>query len=164
MSRYHHVLHYHPAFLAGIGVLGLQSVLLTLGALLSPLLPGMAPWVLGLWLVKAAIEHVGMGVGTAQWGRRDLWGLTTLWWSLLHPAFIATAAAVMYLRRHRPELDRPFTTPLVWLIAPAAILGCVYLFTSLTAKTIVFFFAWNAVGVVVYLIYGRGRSNLATAR
>lgn len=79
-------------------------------------------------------------------------------------AFIATAAAVMYLRRHRPELDRPFTTPLVWLIAPAAILGCVYLFTSLTANTIAFFFAWNVVGVVVYLIYGRGRSNLAVSR
>jgi APA family basic amino acid/polyamine antiporter len=79
-------------------------------------------------------------------------------------AFIATAAAVMYLRTKRPELDRPFTTPLVWLIAPAAILGCVYLFTSLTAKTIAFFCAWNVVGVVVYLIYGRGRSNLAVSR
>lgn len=77
-------------------------------------------------------------------------------------AFVATAAAVMWLRVKRPEIDRPFTTPVVWLIAPAAILGCLYLFTSLTAKTIQFFFAWNAFGVVVYLLYARTRSRLAT--
>jgi APA family basic amino acid/polyamine antiporter len=76
-------------------------------------------------------------------------------------AFIATALAVMVLRRTRPELERPFTTPVVWLIGPAAVLGCAYLFTSLSAKTITFFFAWNAVGVVVYLLYGRAKSRLA---
>ncbi|HEX3701583.1 MAG TPA: amino acid permease [Phenylobacterium sp.] len=78
-------------------------------------------------------------------------------------AFIATACAVMVLRRRAPELPRPFTTPLVWLIAPAAVAGCVYLFTSLQAKTMVFFFAWNVVGVVVYLLYGRAKSVLAAA-
>ncbi|MFC3071429.1 amino acid permease [Phenylobacterium soli] len=78
-------------------------------------------------------------------------------------AFIATACAVMALRRRAPQLERPFTTPLVWVIGPAAVLGCLYLFTSLSAKTIGFFFAWNAVGVVVYLAYGRTKSALASA-
>jgi APA family basic amino acid/polyamine antiporter len=78
-------------------------------------------------------------------------------------AFIATASAVMALRRRAPELERPFVTPVVWLIAPAAVLGCLYLFTSLSAKTIAFFFAWNALGVVVYLLFGRVRSRLAVA-
>jgi APA family basic amino acid/polyamine antiporter len=78
-------------------------------------------------------------------------------------AFIATAVAVMVLRRRAPELKRPFTTPLVWIIGPAAVLGCLYLFTSLSAKTIEFFFAWNAVGVVVYLLFARPRSALAKA-
>jgi len=78
-------------------------------------------------------------------------------------AFIATAAAVMVLRRRAPELARPFATPLVWLIGPAAVLGCVYLFTSLSAKTMIFFAAWNVVGVAVYLLYGRGKSRLAEA-
>ncbi|THD77437.1 MAG: amino acid permease [Phenylobacterium sp.] len=78
-------------------------------------------------------------------------------------AFIATACAVMVLRRRSPELERPFVTPWVWLIAPAAVLGCIYLFTSLQAKTMIFFFAWNAVGVVVYLLYGRAKSVLAPA-
>lgn len=77
-------------------------------------------------------------------------------------AFIATALAVLYLRRARPELARPFSVPLVWVIAPAAVLGCIYLFSSLTAKTMQFFFAWNAIGVVVYLLYGRAASRLAS--
>jgi APA family basic amino acid/polyamine antiporter len=69
----------------------------------------------------------------------------------------------MALRRRAPDLERPFVTPLVWLIAPAAVLGCVYLFTSLSVRTMEFFFAWNALGVVVYLLFGRVKSRLAVA-
>ena len=75
-------------------------------------------------------------------------------------AFIATAMAVMVLRRTAPQLVRPFTTPLVWVIGPGAVLGCLYLFTSLSTKTITFFFIWNAVGVVIYLLFGRTGSRL----
>ena len=76
-------------------------------------------------------------------------------------AFIATTAAVLVLRRARPDLPRPFRTPLVWIVGPAGILGCLYLFTSLSAKTMIFFAAWNALGVIVYLVYGRVKSALA---
>ncbi|WP_068878544.1 MULTISPECIES: amino acid permease [unclassified Phenylobacterium] len=78
-------------------------------------------------------------------------------------AFIATAFAVMVLRRRSPDIERPFRTPLVWVIGPAAVLGCLYLFTSLTAKTIAFFFIWNAIGVAAYMLYGRAKSRLAEA-
>ncbi len=98
VSRYHHVLHYHPAFLAGIAVLGLQSVLLTLAFVLSLFVPALLPWVLGLWAVKVAIEFTGLGVGTKQWDRPDLWGPSALWWSLLHPLFIATASVGSFLK------------------------------------------------------------------
>jgi APA family basic amino acid/polyamine antiporter len=77
-------------------------------------------------------------------------------------AFIATAIAMMVLRRQRPELTRPFRTPLWWLVGPLAVGGCLYLFWSLADLTKEMFFAWNAAGVVVYLIYGRTRSRLAT--
>ncbi|MES2340136.1 MAG: amino acid permease [Pseudomonadota bacterium] len=76
-------------------------------------------------------------------------------------AFIATTIAVLVLRRSAPDLPRAFKTPLVWVIGPAGVLGCVYLFTSLSAKTMIFFAVWNVVGVVVYLAYGRARSRLA---
>jgi APA family basic amino acid/polyamine antiporter len=78
-------------------------------------------------------------------------------------AFIATACAVMALRRRAPALERPFTTPLVWVVAPAAVAGCLYLFTSLQAQTIRFFCLWNAIGVLAYLAYGRAKSGLAPA-
>jgi len=76
-------------------------------------------------------------------------------------AFIATALAVMVLRRRAPELPRSFRTPLVWVVGPAGVLGCAYLFTSLSAKTILFFCVWNVVGVAAYMAYGRTRSCLA---
>jgi APA family basic amino acid/polyamine antiporter len=69
----------------------------------------------------------------------------------------------MVLRRVMPDLPRPFRTPLIWLVGPLGILGCLYLFTSLSAKTMIFFAFWNVFGVVVYLIYGRTRSALAAA-
>ncbi len=78
-------------------------------------------------------------------------------------AFVATAFAVMVLRRRAPDLERTFRTPLVWLVGPGAVLGCLYLFTSLSAKTMIFFAVWNVIGVAVYLVYSRGRSLLADA-
>jgi APA family basic amino acid/polyamine antiporter len=76
-------------------------------------------------------------------------------------AFIATAACMMVLRRRDPGRARPFRCPLPWLIGPAAILGCLYLFSSLPLTAVVVFFSWNALGVVVYLLYGRRSSRLA---
>lgn len=76
-------------------------------------------------------------------------------------AFIATIIAVLALRRSAPALARTFRTPLVWAIGPAGVLGCVYLFTSLSAKTMIFFTVWNVIGVAVYLAYGRVKSRLA---
>ena len=78
-------------------------------------------------------------------------------------AFIATAVAMMVLRRRSPNLPRPFRTPLWWLVGPMAVAGCLYLFSTLPVSTIVNFLIWNAIGVVVYLLYGRVRSRLANA-
>ena len=78
-------------------------------------------------------------------------------------AFIATAVAMMVLRRQRPEVARPFRTPIWWLVGPLAVAGCLYLFWSLAEVTKWMFLAWNVIGVLVYLLYGRTRSRLATA-
>ncbi len=73
-------------------------------------------------------------------------------------AFIAVAACVLVLRRRDPGARRPFRTPLAWVIAPAAILGCIYLFSSLQEVTQVAFFIWNGAGLLLYFVYGRTRS------
>ena len=76
-------------------------------------------------------------------------------------AFIAVSVCVLVLRRTQPDLPRVFRCPAVWLVAPAAILGCLYFMASLPTATVLRFLAWNAVGVVGYLLYGRRKSVLA---
>ncbi len=75
-------------------------------------------------------------------------------------AFVAVAACVLVMRR-RGEAAAGFRVPAAWVIAPAAILGCCYLFTSLQTVTQVSFVAWNAVGLAVYFLYGRRRAIVA---
>jgi APA family basic amino acid/polyamine antiporter len=78
-------------------------------------------------------------------------------------AFIATALAVIVLRRRDPALPRPFVTPVYWLVAPATIAGCAWLFSSLQTRTMLFFLGWNAFGILAYLVFGRVKSRLAVA-
>ncbi|MBA3896997.1 MAG: amino acid permease [Sphingomonadaceae bacterium] len=73
-------------------------------------------------------------------------------------AFTAVAACVLVLRRREPGRRRSFRTPAAILVCPAAILGCLYLFTSLQAITQVSFFVWNGFGLLVYFGYARRRS------
>jgi APA family basic amino acid/polyamine antiporter len=76
-------------------------------------------------------------------------------------AFIATAIAMMVLRRQRPDLERPFKTPVWWLVGPLAIAGCVYLFASLPRMTHAWFAGVTALGLAIYLVFGRRSSRLA---
>ncbi len=76
-------------------------------------------------------------------------------------AFIAVSACMLAMRRREPGRPRPFRAPAAWVIGPAAIAGCLYLFASLEVATIGRFLAWNAVGLVVYLLYARPRSRYA---
>jgi APA family basic amino acid/polyamine antiporter len=75
-------------------------------------------------------------------------------------AFAAVSIAVMVLRRTDPNRARPFRTPAVMITAPISIIGCVYLFFSLSGPTIMLFFGWAAVGLLVYFAYSRSRSHV----
>lgn len=76
-------------------------------------------------------------------------------------AFVAVAICVLVSRRRDPGARRPFRTPLVWLVAPIAILGCLYLFTSLQSITQISFFVWNGIGLAIYFLYARRRASIA---
>ena len=76
-------------------------------------------------------------------------------------AFAAVGTCLLVLRRRSPELPRPFRAPLAPLVGLGAILGCTYLFLSLPTKTLLWCLVWNAIGLGVYLVYGRRRSKLA---
>jgi APA family basic amino acid/polyamine antiporter len=76
-------------------------------------------------------------------------------------AFALVAIGVMVLRRTQPDRPRSFRTPLVWLVAPLATVGCVFLFTQLSGYTELMFFGWAGIGLVVYWLYGYRKSHVA---
>jgi APA family basic amino acid/polyamine antiporter len=75
-------------------------------------------------------------------------------------AFVAVALSMMLLRLRKHTPKRVFATPLWWLVGPAAIVGCVYLFWNLPVLTQRLFVIWNGVGIVAYLLYGMRKSRL----
>ncbi|WP_422516006.1 amino acid permease [Sphingomonas sp. 3-13AW] len=74
-------------------------------------------------------------------------------------AFISVGACLMILRRRFPDLPRLFRCPAPYVVGTLAILGCIYLFVSLPTSTMVRFFLWNVVGLVIYFAYGRRHSD-----
>ena len=76
-------------------------------------------------------------------------------------AFILVSAGVIVLRRTRPDLPRGFRAPWVPVLPIAAIVACLWLMLNLTGLTWIRFLVWMAIGVVVYLLYGRRHSVLA---
>ncbi len=77
-------------------------------------------------------------------------------------AFIAVAVCMLILRVKAPTQPRPFRTPWPWPVGLLAIAGCLYLFANLPLTTMILFFKWNAFGLLVYLLYARHRSALAS--
>lgn len=78
-------------------------------------------------------------------------------------AFVSVSIGVMILRRARPDIKRPFRTPLLWLVGPGAVLSCSYLMASLPTATWVRFAVWTLIGILIYAIYGFWRSPLREA-
>ncbi|MEQ6902344.1 amino acid permease [Nocardioides sp. YIM 152588] len=76
-------------------------------------------------------------------------------------AFMLVSIGVVILRRNRPDLPRSFRVPAVYVVATASTLLCGYLMLNLTGGTWLRFLAWMALGVGVYLLYGRHHSRLA---
>jgi APA family basic amino acid/polyamine antiporter len=78
-------------------------------------------------------------------------------------AFIAVGACLIAMRRKAPDAVRLFRSPAPYLVGGLAILGCLYLMVSLPPMTLVRFILWNAIGLVIYFVYGRRRSDAAVA-
>ena len=75
-------------------------------------------------------------------------------------AFLLVNIGVMVLRHTRPDLQRGFRVPLVYVCAPIGILLCGYLMADLPRETWERFVIWLVVGLVIYFFYGRKHSRL----
>jgi APA family basic amino acid/polyamine antiporter len=78
-------------------------------------------------------------------------------------AFVVVSIGVIVLRRTRPDLPRAFRCPGVPWVPILSVLASVYLMLNLPMLTWERFVIWMAIGMVVYSVYGRTHSRLATA-
>ncbi|MGH2524806.1 MAG: amino acid permease, partial [Anaerolineales bacterium] len=79
-------------------------------------------------------------------------------------AFALVCAAVMVLRRTRPDLPRGFRVPWSPLLPILGIVSCGVLMVSLPLLTWVRFFIWLGIGLAIYFGYSRKRSALHQGR
>jgi Amino acid transporters len=75
-------------------------------------------------------------------------------------AFVLVCAGVWILRSKRPDLERPFRTPLVPLVPILGILSCFGLMATLPGDTWLRLLVWLLIGFVIYFSYGRKHSHL----
>ncbi|KTE00862.1 amino acid permease [Sphingopyxis sp. H038] len=78
-------------------------------------------------------------------------------------AFIAVGVCLLVLRRRAPDAPRPFRVRAAWLVGLGTIGGCLYLFLSLPAETLLWCLVWNLIGLALYAAYGQHRSTLGKA-
>ncbi|HEY0479141.1 MAG TPA: amino acid permease [Kofleriaceae bacterium] len=75
-------------------------------------------------------------------------------------AFVLVAIGVIVLRVREPNRPRPFRVPGSPVTPALAVVSCIFLMTQLPWITWVRFFAWLAVGMVLYFLYGYWHSKL----
>lgn len=73
-------------------------------------------------------------------------------------AFVIVCAAVLIMRKTHPEAERPFRAPFVPLVPILGIAICLLLMFSLPKENWFRLFIWLAIGVVIYIFYGRKHS------
>ncbi|MBI2683655.1 MAG: amino acid permease [Acidobacteriales bacterium] len=78
-------------------------------------------------------------------------------------AFVIVCAGVWMLRNRRPDLQRPFKTPLVPLVPILGILTSLGLMAGLPLDTWLRLIVWLAIGMVIYFTYGAKHSKVQQA-
>lgn len=75
-------------------------------------------------------------------------------------AFAMISLAVVVLRVKQPNLERPFKTPLLFVVGPLGVAFNVALMYFVRPETWIAFICWSTIGVIVYFLYSRRKSNL----
>src|SRR5579884_3554579 len=75
-------------------------------------------------------------------------------------AFIVVCIGIIIMRRIRPDLPRPFKTPLVPLVPIVGVIANLGLMAGLGVITWAAFLIWMSIGLIVYFSYSRKTSVL----
>ena len=75
-------------------------------------------------------------------------------------AFSMVCIAVMILRYKKPELERPYKTPALYLVGTLGVAFNLFLMYFVRPETWVAFLVWGTLGIIVYFIYSKNHSNL----
>ncbi len=75
-------------------------------------------------------------------------------------AFAMISGAVLLLRYQQPDIERPYKAPLIHFVAPMGVIFNLLLMTQAQAATWRAFLIWSTLGIIVYFVYSRSRSNL----
>ena len=113
--------------------------------------PAVATWVAGF---AVGIPGGLLDIGTVS----NLSNIGTLF------AFVLVSIAVLILRFREPERPRSFRVPLGPVFPVLSIFFCVLLMMGLEVMTWMAFFAWLVVGLLIYFLYSRHRSEFAGLR
>jgi APA family basic amino acid/polyamine antiporter len=79
-------------------------------------------------------------------------------------SFTIVCSGVLFLRRTRPDLERPFRVKWVWLVAPLGILFAVALMATLPVTTWIRLAVWLLIGLTIYFFYARRRTGERMSR
>jgi basic amino acid/polyamine antiporter, APA family len=75
-------------------------------------------------------------------------------------AFAMVCVAVMILRVKKPNLERPYRTPAVFLVGSLGVAFNLFLMYFVRAETWTAFIIWGILGILVYFLYSKRNSNL----
>jgi basic amino acid/polyamine antiporter, APA family len=75
-------------------------------------------------------------------------------------AFVIVCFGVMVLRYQRPNIPRPFRTPLVPFVPILGVLVCGYMIYGLPFDTKMRLVIWMAIGLIIYFAYGIRHSRV----
>jgi APA family basic amino acid/polyamine antiporter len=75
-------------------------------------------------------------------------------------AFAMVCVAVMMLRYKKPELERPYKAPFVYVVGTLGVSFNIFLMYFVRKDTWIAFIVWGVIGIAVYFLYSRKRSNL----
>jgi APA family basic amino acid/polyamine antiporter len=76
-------------------------------------------------------------------------------------AFLVVSIAVPVLRVKRPDMQRPFRTPLSPVLPIVSGICCVLLMSNLAVETWLRFLVWLVLGLIIYVAYSRRHARLA---